>query len=55
VRGAAVASDDLVEQAELELAEARAAEILVEEDGPQALFFDLLLEFAYVAFDRGIR
>ena len=39
-----VAADDLVEQAELELAEAGAAELLVEEDRPEALVLDLLLQ-----------
>ena len=39
-----VAAEDLVEQAELELAEAGPAELLVEEDRPQALVLDLLLQ-----------
>ncbi len=39
-----VAAEDLVEQAELELAEAGAAELLVEEDRPQALVLDLVLQ-----------
>ena len=38
--------EDLVEQAELELAEAGSAEFLVEEDRPQPLVLDLLLETA---------
>ena len=39
-----VAAEDLVEQAELELAVAGAAELLVEEDRPQALVLDLVLQ-----------
>jgi hypothetical protein len=39
-----VPAQDLVEQSELELAVARSAEVLVEEDGPQALVLHLLLE-----------
>ena len=39
-----VTAEDLVEQAQLELAEPGPAELLVEEDRPQPLVFDLLLE-----------
>ena len=39
-----VAAEDLVEQAELELAVAGTAELLVEEDRPQALVLDLVLQ-----------
>ena len=39
-----VAAEDLVQQAELELAVAGAAELLVEEDRPQALVLDLVLQ-----------
>ena len=44
LRRGGVAAEDLVQQTELELAEAGAAEFLVEEDRPQALILDLLLE-----------
>ena len=54
VRGSGVASDHLVEQAELELTEAGAAELLVEEDRPEALILDFLLQFAHIGFHRGI-
>ena len=54
MRGPGVASDDLVEQTKLELPEARAAEILVEEDRPQALILDLLLKFTDLGLHRGI-
>ncbi len=54
VRSPGIAADDLVEQAELELSEARAAEVLVEEDRPEALILDLLLEFADISLHRGI-
>src|SRR6202042_2656111 len=40
----AVAAQDLVEQSELELAEPGAAEVLVEEQRPEAVVLDLLLE-----------
>ena len=43
-RGRAVPAEDLVDQRELELAEAGASELLVEEQGPQPLVFDPLLE-----------
>ena len=39
-----VAAEDLVQQAELELAVAGAAEVLVEEDRPEALVLDLVLQ-----------
>ena len=52
--GRPLASDDLVEQAELELPEARAAELLVQEDRPEALILDLLLQFAHIGFHRRI-
>ena len=54
LRCAGVSADDLVEQAQLELAEAGPAELLVEEDRPQALVLDLLLELADVGLHRGI-
>ena len=54
MRRARVASDDLVEQTELELPEARAAEFLVEEDRPEPLILDLLLQFAHIGFHRWI-
>ncbi len=44
LRGRRVATEDLVQQTELELAVARTAEVLVEEDGPQPLVLDLVLE-----------
>jgi hypothetical protein len=55
LRRAGIPADDLVEQAELELAVAGAAELLVEEDRPQALLLHLLLEFAHVRLDDGVR
>ena len=55
LRRGRVAAEDLVEQAELELAEAGAAELLVEEDRPQALVLDLLLQAAHVRLDLGVR
>ena len=39
----AVAAEDLVEEAELQLAVAGAAELLVEEQRPEALVLDLVL------------
>src|SRR5258708_2141523 len=42
LRGAGVAADDLVQQPQLELAEAGTPELLVEEERPQALVLDLL-------------
>ncbi len=41
-------------RAELELAVAGAAELLVEEDGPQVLVLDLLLELADVPLHHGV-
>src|SRR4029077_1000290 len=52
---AAVAADHLVEQTQLELAEAGAAQVPVEEDRPQALVLDLLLELADVRLHHRIR
>src|SRR5262249_30885664 len=46
-----VRAEDLVEQRELELAEARAADVLVEEDPPEALRFDLVLQAVDEAVD----
>ena len=43
-----IAADDLVQQAELQLAEAGAAELLVEEQRPQALVLHLLLQAPHV-------
>ena len=54
LRGGAVAADDLVHEAELELTEAGAAELLVEEERPEALVLDLLLELADVALHHGV-
>ena len=39
-----VPTDDFVQEPELQLAEAGAAELVVEEDRPQALVLHLLLE-----------
>ena len=50
-----VAPEDLVEQTQLELAEAGATEVLVEEDRPQALILDLLLEAADQLLDLRVR
>ena len=47
-------ADDFVQQPKLELAEAGAAELLVEEDRPQPLVFDLLLQAADVGLHAGI-
>ena len=53
-RRRAVRADDLVEQRQLELTEAGAAEFLVEEDGPQALLLDLVLDRLDQRLDLGI-
>ena len=50
-----VATEDLVQQAELELAVAGAAEVLVEEDRPEALGLDLVLQPLDERLDLRIR
>ena len=50
-RGGAVATENLVEEAELELAVAGTAELLVKEDGPEALVLDLVLEALHERLD----
>jgi hypothetical protein len=53
-RRAGVAADHLVEQTQLELPEARAAELLAKENGPQPLVLDLLLELTDVRLYRRV-
>ena len=49
-----ITADHLVQQSQLQLAEAGTAKLLVEEDRPQPLVLDLLLEAAHVRLDDGV-
>jgi hypothetical protein len=52
--GGRVAAEDLVDQRQLELAEAGPAQLLVEEQGPQSAVLDLLLEPPGQGLDLGV-
>ena len=52
--GRGITADHLVQQSQLQLAEPGTAKLLVEEDRPQPLVLDLLLEAAHVRLDDGV-
>ena len=54
LRRRGVAADHLVQQRQLQLAEPGTAELLVEEDRPEPLLLDLLLERADVGLHHGV-